>query len=198
MMASRALERIALACLAWAAASADAAPGVADYQRSLGLREAWSGLTRDVAFPAQWRSDGHFYYRRTVEGGFDFVLGRPDSTALQPAFDAARLAQGLAAASHQAQSALKLPFSQFDYAAEGAEANAAIRFYMDSDYSAWRCTLTDYVCAPVNRPGGRAGSAWCVTCGCRPTTRRGARRTAGGRLMPTASTWRCVGWPTAR
>jgi dipeptidyl aminopeptidase/acylaminoacyl peptidase len=157
MMASRALERIALACLAWAAASADAAPGVADYQRSLGLREAWSGLTRDVAFPAQWRSDGHFYYRRTVEGGFDFVLGRPDSTALQPAFDAARLAEGLAAASHQAQSALKLPFSQFDYAAEGAEANAAIRFSMDSDYSAWRCTLTDYVCAPVNRPGRPRG-----------------------------------------
>lgn len=145
--------RIALACMVWAAASANAAPGITDYQRSLGLRDAWSGLTRDVAFPAQWRGDGHFYYRHTVEGGFAFVLGTPGSDALQPAFDAARLAQGLAAASQQPQAALKLPFSQFEYVAEGSDPNGAIRFYMDSDYAAWRCTLTTYVCAPAARPG---------------------------------------------
>lgn len=156
-MVSKWQARIALACIAWVAASANAAPGVADYERSLGLREAWSGLTRDVAFPAQWRSDGHFYYRRTVEGGFAFVLGTPGSDALQPAFDAARLAQGLSQASRQPQTALKLPFSRFDYVAEGNDPNGAIRFYQDSDYTPWRCTLRDYVCAPVATPGRPRG-----------------------------------------
>ncbi len=156
-MASKRLRTVALLAMAGATATVSAAPGVDDYRRSLGLREAWSGLTRDVAFPAQWRGDGHFYYRHTVEGGFAFVLGAPDSAGLQPAFDAVRLAQGLAIASGQEVKPLKLPFSQFAYVAEGADPNGAIRFSLDSTYASWRCTLTDYVCAPVTRPGRPRG-----------------------------------------
>ncbi len=156
-MGSKRLWTLALLAMAGATATVSAAPGVDDYRRSLGLREAWSGLTRDVAFPAQWRGDGHFYYRHTVEGGFAFVLGAPGSEALQPAFDAVRLAQGLATASGQDVTPLKLPFSQFAYVAEGADPNGAIRFTLDSTYASWRCTLTDYVCAPVTRPGRPRG-----------------------------------------
>lgn len=156
-MASKRLRTLALLAMAGATATVSAAPGVDDYRRSLGLREAWSGLTRDVAFPAQWRGDGHFYYRHTVEGGFAFVLGAPDSAGLQPAFDAVQLAQGLATASGQEVTPLKLPFSQFAYVAEGADPNGAIRFTLDSTYASWRCTLTDYVCAPVTRPGRPRG-----------------------------------------
>jgi len=146
-MASRVLLSLAVACIAAAAATAHAAPDAADYQRSLGLREAWSGLTRDVAFPAQWRSDGRFYYRHTVDGGFAFVTGTPDSAAVQPAFDAARLAQGLSTATQRSQAPLKLPFSSFTYVADGTDPHGAIAFHLDSDYSGWRCTLTTYVCA---------------------------------------------------
>ncbi len=156
-MANKMVRALTLVGMVWASATVSAAPDADDYRRSLGLREAWSGLTRDVAFPAQWRGDGHFYYRHTVEGGFAFVLGSPDSAQLQPAFDAVRLAQGLSAASGQDVAPLKLPFSQFAYVAEGDNPNGAIRFSLDSTYATWRCTLTDYLCAPVTRAGRPRG-----------------------------------------
>lgn len=157
MMVNRVCWLLVLVCTACVVTTVSAAPGVDDYRRSLGLREAWSGLTRDVAFPAQWRGDGAFYYRRTVEGGFAFVLGTPDDETLRPAFDAVRLAQGLSVASRQDVAPLKLPFSRFEYVSNGADPNGAIRFSLDSTYATWRCTLTDYVCAPVTRPGRPRG-----------------------------------------
>ncbi|WP_443024427.1 DUF4982 domain-containing protein [Sphingomonas sp. Ant H11] len=46
-----------------------AAPDAAAFTRSIGLREQWQYLTRDVAWPARWTADGgHFFYRKTVEG----------------------------------------------------------------------------------------------------------------------------------
>lgn len=126
---------------------AHAGPAPADYTRSLGLREAWSGLTRDVAFPAQWRDDGRFYYRKAVEGGFAFVLGDPGGDAMQPAFDAARLARALSEASGHAYAPSQLPFDRFDYVAAGGDPHGAIRF--DIGYAPWRCSLADYACAPV-------------------------------------------------
>jgi dipeptidyl aminopeptidase/acylaminoacyl peptidase len=140
--------------LAWLG-TAQATPAPADYTRSLGLREAWSGLTRDVAFPAQWRDDGRFYYRKTVEGGFAFVLGDPASDTVQPAFDAVRLAQALSKASGHAYAPLKLPFDRFYYVTAGDDPHGALRFGID--YASWRCTLADYVCAPEQdkqRPSG--------------------------------------------
>jgi dipeptidyl aminopeptidase/acylaminoacyl peptidase len=122
-----------------------AAPTPADYQRSLGLRASWEGLTRDVAFPAQWRGDGHFYYRKTVAGGFAFVLGAPGSVTLQPAFDAQRLAQALGAQLGSELSPQRLPFDRFDYVAAADKPYGAIRFVIGD--ASWRCTLDDMVCA---------------------------------------------------
>lgn len=130
-----------------AAGHAQAAPSAADYQRSLGLREAWMTLTENVAWPAQWRADGAFYYRKTVPGGFAFVLADPRSGDKRPAFDAQRLAAGLSRAAGRDYPALRLPFERFDYAAGEAGADAAIVFQID--YAPWRCTLDGYVCAPV-------------------------------------------------
>ncbi|SEL15718.1 Dipeptidyl aminopeptidase/acylaminoacyl peptidase [Pseudoxanthomonas sp. GM95] len=151
------MKKFAALLLLAVAGSVQATPTPADYARSLGLRESWRGLTRDVAFPAQWRDDGRFYYRKTVEGGFAFVVRTPGRDAVEPAFDAARLAEALSRASHQAVAPLALPFSHFDYEAEGAQAHSAIRFYMDSDYATWRCTLVDYVCAPMQSSGRPRG-----------------------------------------
>jgi len=127
------LKAILVALVLGAVNMAAATPTPADYARSLGLREAWSGLTRDVAFPAQWRRDGAFYYRKTVEGGFAFVLGTPDDARMRPAFDAGQIAQALSQASGTVYSPLRLPFDAFDYvSANGTQI--------------WRCTLTDTVC----------------------------------------------------
>ncbi|KAB7762153.1 S9 family peptidase [Xanthomonas sp. LMG 12461] len=137
---------MALACCAGAA---QAAPSVADYQRSLGLREAWIGLTENVTWPAQWRDDGAFYYRKTVPGGFAFEVEDVASQRKQPAFDQARLARALGAATGTAYPALRLPFARFAYVAEGGKAQAAIAFELDE--TPWRCTLTTYVCARADR-----------------------------------------------
>ena len=47
----------------------------ADYDRAMGLRDRWIYLTENVADPATW-VDGtaRFYYRKTVKGGFQFVM----------------------------------------------------------------------------------------------------------------------------
>ncbi|KQQ75395.1 peptidase S9 [Xanthomonas sp. Leaf131] len=132
-------------CSVLVSATTHAAPSVADYQRSLGLREQWSTLTENVAWPAQWQDNGTFYYRKTVPGGFAFV--RADVATLQktPAFDQLRVAQALHAATGKAYTALRLPFERFAYAQDGERRDGAIRFELDDN--AWRCTLTTYRCA---------------------------------------------------
>ena len=135
--------------------AASAAPAPADYARSLGLREAWVGLTRNVAFPAQWRDDGRFYYRKTVEGGLAFLLGDPAGGAAEPAFDAVRLARALSRVSGTAVAPQRLPFAQFDYIAAGEQRYGAIQFHGEYDDASWRCTLADYVCAAVPEDAGR-------------------------------------------
>ena len=64
----------------------------ADYDRAMGLRDRWIYLTENVADPATW-VDGtsRFYYRKTVKGGFQFVmvdardLAAPASVRSRPA-----------------------------------------------------------------------------------------------------------------
>jgi len=163
---NRVVASIVLAAASFAG-HAQAAPSVADYQRSLGLREAWMTLTENVAWPAQWRDDGAFYYRKTVPGGFAFVREDVASQHKQPAFDAVRLARGLSAAAGTQYPALRLPFERFGYAAEAGRDNAAIEFQID--YAPRRCTLTDYVRARRHRSATAAAR---LRCGPRPGGRR--------------------------
>ncbi|WP_184408383.1 S9 family peptidase [Xanthomonas sp. 3075] len=133
------------ACIVLLSASAQAAPSVADYQRSLGLREHWITLTENVAWPAQWQDNGRFFYRKTVPGGFAFVSETVATQQKRAAFDQARIAQALSESTGQTYTALRLPFERFSYAQEGERGDGAIRFQLDDD--AWRCTLTTYRCA---------------------------------------------------
>ncbi|KGK57480.1 peptidase S9 [Xanthomonas cannabis pv. phaseoli] len=142
---ARALRAVA-ACMLLLATAAQAAPSVADYQRSLGLRAHWSTLTENVAWPAHWQDDGRFHYRKTVPGGFAFMRVDVATLHKQPAFDQARVAQALQAATGTAYAALMLPFERFAYAQEGAREDGAIVFAIEG--AAWRCTLTTYRCAP--------------------------------------------------
>ncbi|WP_404335158.1 DPP IV N-terminal domain-containing protein [Sphingomonas sp. MMS12-HWE2-04] len=119
-----------------------AAPGSAEFSRSIGLREQWEYLTRDVAWPAQWTSDGrHFFYRKTVEGGFVFETVDARTLAKSPAFDQAKVARSLAAALGHPVAALRLPFSSFGFSDDGK----AIDFTIDE--VAWRCSLGVQGCA---------------------------------------------------
>jgi dipeptidyl aminopeptidase/acylaminoacyl peptidase len=148
MMMARPVARarllaLALSCMPLAA---HAAPDAAAFTRSIGLRESWQYLTRDVAWPAHWSADGsHFAYRKTVEGGFAFETVDAHTLAKAPAFDQAKVAAGLSLALGHAVDPARLPFSEFDYSDDGK----AIRFEMDEEN--WRCGLEDGHCAPVPR-----------------------------------------------
>ena len=78
------------------AGTARAQVTAADYDRAMGLRDRWMYLTDGVAEPATW-VDGttRFYYRKTVKGGFQFVMVDAQSLQRQPAFDHDKLAAAL-------------------------------------------------------------------------------------------------------
>ncbi|WP_024891623.1 DPP IV N-terminal domain-containing protein [Luteimonas huabeiensis] len=127
---------------------AQAAPSAEDYARSLGLRERWIGLTRDVAWPATWHDAGGFHYRKTVEGGFAFVRYELARGEREPAFDQAAIADALARAGGGAHDPLRLPFETFAFEDDGR----AIAFRVGD--ARWRCTLAPADCALApSRPG---------------------------------------------
>src|SRR4051812_17428868 len=95
------MKRILLAAfLVMAAVGSLQAQGTqADYDRALGLRKKYEALMGNAAETPRWIGRSHkVYYRRTVKGGHDFVLADGDTAAKGPAFDHARVAASLSAA----------------------------------------------------------------------------------------------------
>src|SRR3954464_4488741 len=88
----------------------------ADYQRAMGLREAWQTLAVGVPETPAWvgRSN-RFWFRRSARGGNEFVLVDPDTRTIGPAFDHARLAAALSTAAHASYRATTLPFTSFTF-----------------------------------------------------------------------------------
>src|SRR5688572_23323286 len=64
-----------------------------------------------------WLPDGRFWYRVTTDNGVEFVLVDPAVGTRTPAFDHAKLAAALSTAAGTTYSASRLPFQQFDLAA---------------------------------------------------------------------------------
>lgn len=135
--------------LAWAGlAQASQGPSADDYTRSLGLREQWIGLTRDVAWPAQWESADSFVYRKTVDGGFAFMRYRLSDATKSLAFDPSAVAAALASAGGGSHDPLRLPFESFEPLGDGD----AIAFWVDG--VRWRCELAPARCErSAPRPG---------------------------------------------
>lgn len=133
--------------LALAATATAEAPSAELYERSLGLRENWRTLTVGLADPARWIDNDRFYYRRSVPGGFEFVISDVATRTPRPAFDHDRLAQALGRAAGATYSGRDLPFTTFDY----AEGETAIRVQVESNI--WVCRLGDaYACEAGRSP----------------------------------------------
>lgn len=143
--------------LAWLMLLALAAPAQARVtaeriERSVHLRDDWKYLTRDVADPGAFTPDGRGYaYRKTVPGGFQFVLYDPRTGAKTPAFDHARLAEGLGKAMGEPLTAERLPMQRVAF----VDGGKAIQFSADEEQ--WRCDLTTYACGHFRRPGRPRG-----------------------------------------
>jgi dipeptidyl aminopeptidase/acylaminoacyl peptidase len=137
-----------VALLAIPAIAMAAGPSADDYARSLALRAQWSGLTRNVTWPARWTDDGRFHYRATVEGGFAFLRYDLAGGGSRRAFDHGAIAAALGRADGTRHDPLQLPFETFDYEAGGR----AIAFQVGE--VRWGCTLQPAHCArKPARPG---------------------------------------------
>ena len=66
-----------------------------------------------------WISGERFYYRDTGADGSEFILVDPAKGTRQPAFDHAKLASALGAASGATISASRLPFQEIDVTPDG-------------------------------------------------------------------------------
>ncbi|HMV82731.1 MAG TPA: DPP IV N-terminal domain-containing protein [Blastocatellia bacterium] len=66
-----------------------------------------------------WLPDGRFWYRVATENGNEFVLVDPARGVKGPAFDHAKLAAALSAATGAKYEAFKLPFQQIEFSADG-------------------------------------------------------------------------------
>ena len=130
-----------------------AQPNVDDYEHAISLRGSWSGLTENIAEPAQWIEGTHrFVYRRTVPGGFQFVVMDAETKQKQPAFDHDRLATALGTATGKVSSGLHLPFTEPFANVEISDSGRALTTTLDQ--VSWKCSLTDYACSRLPRNGG--------------------------------------------
>jgi len=145
-----------------------------DYARAEGLRTRVEGLVLDAADAPTWvgPGSGQVVYRKSVQGGYAFVLVDAGTLAKRPAFDHDRLAAAFAAARDsmtpraagpaRTVTGVTLPFSRFTF----VDSARAIEFVGGArpgetvtDSTRWRCTLTSYTCRTVPReePAFRGG-----------------------------------------
>src|SRR5262245_41298974 len=108
----------------------------ADYDRATGLREKFQGLVVNAPERANWiEKTSHFWYRKSVKGGYEFVLVDAETLVRKPAFDHEKLAAALSAASAQKLTALSLPFTSISF----DDSERGVQFVAFG--STWRCDL---------------------------------------------------------
>jgi dipeptidyl aminopeptidase/acylaminoacyl peptidase len=139
---------------------------VEDYQRAMLLRDRYQDLATGVTEEVRWlEKTTRFIYRRTVNGGTEFMIGDAATRTKKPAFDHAKLATALSAALGRKITPVDLPFTTFNF----TDDNTAIEFTVQDrpggpprapgQAQTWRCSLADYKCRTVERDGrgGRGG-----------------------------------------
>jgi len=149
---------IVLAVFLLSALPALAQGTIADYQRAMGLRDRFDGLTVDVAGTANWIEEtGRFWYRKSVAGGNEFVLFDAATLEKGPAFDHERIAVALSEGAEEPYTAVTLPFQRFEFVDDGDAIEVPIVGIV------WKCDLTSYACESTERPvrrgfGGRGAA----------------------------------------
>ena len=145
---------------------------IADYQRSIGLREKYADLMTGTADAPRWiEQTNRFYYRRTVKGGHEWMLVDGGTKAKTPAFDHEKVAAALASATSRKVTAVSLPFTNFTFVDNnrtieftltagpaGAGDAAAGRGGPATEVPPWRCSLDTYTCRQQQPRAGRGGA----------------------------------------
>lgn len=131
-----------------------------DYERAQNLYEKFRGkVVHTITGEPQWNEEENiFWYRRTVEGGHEFIRVDAGQNERRPAFDHSRLAASLSARTDTSYTAETLPFNSFEY----TDNEQAIEVtFNDSIYT---CTLDQYECSSrevdTERQGSPQWGAW--------------------------------------
>ena len=139
------------ACVVGCLAFAYAQGTLADYQRAQALQRTARGLVMNVPGPANWiGASDHFWYWRSVKGGYEFILADAASATKKLAFDHERLAAALNAASGGHFTGLALPFAPgtgrtpIQGPLTFVDSELSIQFGASGFY--WKCTLSNYAC----------------------------------------------------
>jgi len=120
----------------------------ADYLRANGLREKYQNLAVGMPDSATWIGrTTRFWYRRSVQGGNEFVLVDADTQQKRPAFDHEKLAASLSKLAGRKFTAQTLPFNSISF--RDGESAVELRF----DGSTWTCKLADYACSKAELTG---------------------------------------------
>ena len=120
---------------------------IEDYARAERfLGQTMNPLVSGAAGRPTWLKDGRFWYRATTTAGSAFYVVNPAMRTRTPAFDQARLAAGLGAASNSTVEGDRLPFQSFDFAGDGKSLTVAMR---NATYS---CDLASYACTRGTQP----------------------------------------------
>src|SRR4030066_1107591 len=92
----------------------------ADYERATGLRAKLQPLALNIVDRAGWiGKTSRYWYRKSVAGGNEFWVAGAASREKKIAFDHAKLAAALAAASGEKVEALSLPFFSLNFSEDG-------------------------------------------------------------------------------
>jgi dipeptidyl aminopeptidase/acylaminoacyl peptidase len=98
-----------------------------------------------------WLPDERFWYRNVGPEGIEFVLFDPAHGTRGPAFDQAKLAAALSAATGTKYEALKLPFTDFELSDGGQTISFNVRGRR------WKCDLRAGTCAAEGEAGAEPG-----------------------------------------
>ncbi len=129
----------------------------ADYERATNVRNNFQKLAVNLPENPNWiGSTSRCWYRKSVNGGNEFVLVDAETLAKKPAFDHEKLAASLSAAANGKYTAVTLPFQAITF----VDDERAIQFVTAG--SLWQCDLADYTCkkmGPAPQGFGRGRGA---------------------------------------
>jgi dipeptidyl aminopeptidase/acylaminoacyl peptidase len=103
-----------------------------------------------------WLPDERFWYRVTTAEGAEFVLVDPVKLTRGPAFDHAKLAAALSAATGNTYTAGNLPFQEIEFSADGQSVSVQAGGRWKCDVKGSKCVAEEGA-APAAGRGGRGG-----------------------------------------
>ena len=121
-----------------------------DYERATGLRSKLQPLALNIVDRGGWiGKTSRYWYRKSVAGGNEYWIVDAARKEKAIAFDHAKLAAALAAASGEKVEALSLPFFTVTFSDDGR----SVEFFGAG--ARWTCDLATYACKKLEGPGPR-------------------------------------------